>query len=58
MGNFLLGLVVAFALAAGLYYYFVVSVQKEVAEEEQGAGLNLEVNHIPKGAVMEDGTLD
>ena len=58
MGNFLLGLVVALAIAAGVYYYLFIYVQKQVPQDERGASLNVELNRIPAGAVMEDGTID
>lgn len=59
MGNFLMGLVVALAIAAGVYYFMFMNVQEEVVEDDQrGASLNLQANPIPEGAIMEDGTLD
>ena len=58
MGNFLLGLVVALAIAAGVYYYLFIYVQEQTPQDERGASLDVKVNRIPAGAVMEDGTID
>lgn len=64
MRNFLIGLVVALAIAAGLYYFMLYDASRESAvneELERGAALDLQIteaNRIPGDAVMEDGTLD
>jgi hypothetical protein len=64
MGKFLLGLVVALAIAAGVYYFMLMDVQEaqntDVPNESpRGADLNLQAApRVPEGAVMEDGTLD
>jgi hypothetical protein len=58
MIGFLVGLIVAVTAAVGLYYYMFMQ-DPEVRQEERGGSANVQVNPnvIPKGAIMEDGTL-
>jgi len=58
MIGFLVGLIVAVTAAVGIYYYMFMQ-DPEVREAERGASTQVQINPnaIPKGAVMEDGTL-
>ena len=61
MGRFLLGLVVALAIGAGVYYFLLMDASAPAETEPEtvrGADVNLQANPIPKGAIMEDGTLE
>jgi uncharacterized membrane protein YdfJ with MMPL/SSD domain len=55
----LIAVAIALLIAVGVYYYIfmVMQAEEENIEEERGAAVNLQVNNIPAGAMMEDGTL-
>ena len=57
MVNFLIGIIVAAALAFGVYYVWVLRAAEDMRKEPQGAGLQVGAKVIPEGAMMEDGTL-
>ncbi|HWO07106.1 MAG TPA: hypothetical protein VNM40_00825 [Candidatus Paceibacterota bacterium] len=63
MKNFLIGLVVALAIAAGLYYFLLQDAARQSAvddEIERGAAIDLQINEanrIPPGVMMEDGAI-
>ena len=61
MRGFLLGLVVALAIGAGVYYFLMMDttdLSTTEPETVRGADVNLQADPMPENVIMEDGTLD